>query len=130
MRQGGDVELRCLDIVSISTNKTLLWHTVEIRARGRTDVLSGLTGETAAQLAADLHAFINTHLFDLICAESQHLLEVGGRLQEITENNRQYLAQADLGRTICRTQLRPQMPGTTGKDREPAGKPFTTNDLA
>jgi DNA helicase-4 len=63
---GRDVDLSCLDIVSVSTSKALLWHTVEIRTRGRTDNLSSLSGDASEQLAADLHAFINTHLFDLM----------------------------------------------------------------
>lgn len=101
LSQGGDVDLSCLDIVSVSTSKALLWHTVEIRARGRTDNLSSLSGDASEQLAADLHTFINTHLFDLIGTETDHLLDVDARLREITEDNRQYLAQADLGRAIA-----------------------------
>ncbi|WP_265336219.1 UvrD-helicase domain-containing protein [Mesorhizobium sp. B2-1-8] len=101
LAQDSEVELSCLDVVSISTSKALLWHTVEIRARGRTDTLSALSGDAATQLAADLHAFINTHLFGLIAIEKGRLLEVDGRLREITEGNRQYLAQADLSRAIA-----------------------------
>ncbi|CAM5275044.1 ATP-dependent DNA helicase Rep [Aquamicrobium terrae] len=101
LSQGGAVDLSCLDIVSVSTSKALLWHTVEIRARGRTDNLSSLSGDASEQLAADLHAFINRHLFDLIGTETDHLLDVDARLREITEDNRQYLAQADLGRAIA-----------------------------
>lgn len=101
LSQGGDVDLSCLDIVSISASKALLWHTVEIRARGRTDNLSGLSRDASEQLAADLRAFINTHLFDLIGTETDHLLDVDAKLREITEGNRQYLAQADLGRAIA-----------------------------
>ncbi|WP_292148399.1 UvrD-helicase domain-containing protein [Mesorhizobium sp.] len=101
LAQDSEVELSCLDIVSISTSKALLWHTVEIRARGRTDTLSGLSGDAAVQLAADLHAFINTHLFGLIGTKKKRLLDVDDRLREITEDNRQYLAQADLGRAIA-----------------------------
>jgi DNA helicase-4 len=92
LSQGGDVDLSCLDIVSVSTRKVLLWHTVEIRTRGRTDNLSSLSGDASERLAADLHAFINTHLFDLIGTETDHLLDVDARLREITEDNRQYLA--------------------------------------
>ncbi len=101
LSQVNDIELSCLDIVSISISKSLLWHTVEIRARGRTDSLSGLTGESADRLAADLHAFINAHLFDLIGTKTDHLLDVDARLREITEGNTQYLAQADLSRAIA-----------------------------
>jgi DNA helicase IV len=101
LSQGGDVDLSCLDIVSVSTSKALLWHTVEIRARGRTDSLAGLTGESARNLASDLCAFINHYLFELIGTEMGHLLEVDARLRAITEGNRQYLAQADLGRAIA-----------------------------
>jgi len=101
LRQDGDIELACLDIVSISASKALLWHSVEIRSRGRTDGLSGLTGEAAAQLVADLHAFINSHLFGLIGAETGRLHDVDARLRTITEGSRQYLAQADLGRAIA-----------------------------
>ncbi|RWP01598.1 MAG: DNA helicase UvrD [Mesorhizobium sp.] len=101
LSQGGDAELNCLDIVSISTSQALLWHTVEIRARGRTDNLAGLTGVSAGNLASDLYAFINHYLFGLIGTETTHLLEVDARLRAITEGNRQYLAQADLGRAIA-----------------------------
>ncbi len=101
LSQGGDVDLSCLEIVSISTSKALLWYTVEIRARGRTDNLSGLSGDVSEQLAKDLQAFINTHLFDLIGTATDHLLDVDARLREITEGNRRYLAQADLGRAIA-----------------------------
>ncbi|MER9749187.1 UvrD-helicase domain-containing protein [Mesorhizobium sp. M0140] len=101
LAQDSEVELSCLDIVSISTSKAILWHTVEIRARGRTDTLSALSGDAAAQLVADLHAFINTHLFGLIGTEREHLLDVDDRLRKITEDNGQYLAQADLGRAIA-----------------------------
>ncbi|MFB9982655.1 UvrD-helicase domain-containing protein [Mesorhizobium kowhaii] len=101
LAQDSEVELSCLDVVSISTSKALLWHTVEIRARGRTDTLSALSGDAATQLAADLHAFINTHLFGLIATEKKRLIEVDDRLREITEGERQYLAQADLGRAIA-----------------------------
>lgn len=95
-----DVDLKCLDIVSISTSKALLWHTVEIRSRNGTENLSGLTAEAAAQLGADLHTFINVHLFSLIGSETDRLLDVDAKLREITDGNRQYLAQADLGRAI------------------------------
>ena len=101
LAQDSDVELSCLDIVSISVSKALLWHTVEIRARGRTNTLSALSGEAAAQLAADLHSFINTHLFGLIATEKNRLLDVDERLRELTEGNRQYLAQADLARAVA-----------------------------
>lgn len=95
-----DVDLRCLDIVSISASKALLWHTVEIRSRSGTENLSGLTGDAAAQIGADLHAFINAHLFGLIGSETDRLHDVDAKLREITDGNRQYLAQADLGRAI------------------------------
>ncbi|MDW9364873.1 AAA family ATPase [Sinorhizobium meliloti] len=101
LRQGGDEEFRCLEIVSVSTSKALLWHAVEVRTRNRTETLSGLTGESAAQLVADVRAFINTYLFGLIGNERQRLFDVDAKLREITAGNRQYLAQADLGQAIA-----------------------------
>ncbi|MGO4560098.1 UvrD-helicase domain-containing protein [Mesorhizobium sp. 2RAF21] len=53
------------------------------------------------QLAADLYGFVNTHLFDLVASESDRLSEVAARLQAITEQQRQYLAHADLARAIA-----------------------------
>lgn len=100
LSHAADVDLRCLDIVSISTSKALLWHTVEIRSRSGTENLSGLTSKAAAQLGADLHAFINAHLFGLIGSETDRLHKVDLRLRETTDGNRQYLAQGDLGRII------------------------------
>lgn len=95
-----DADLKCLDIVSISVSKALLWHAVEIRSRSGTENLSGLTGESAAQLGADLHAFVNAHLFGLIGSETDRLHDVDAKLREITDGNRRYLAQADLRRAI------------------------------
>src|SRR5690606_20327581 len=101
LSQGDEIELDCLDIVSIATSKALLWHAVEIRARGRTVTLRALSADAAVQLAADLYAFINAHLFALISTESDHLHDVDAKLRDITEGERQYLAQADLGRAIA-----------------------------
>lgn len=101
LQRDGNEELSCLDIVFLSTSKALLWHSVEIRSRSRTDILSGLSGESAAQLVADVHASINTYLFALIDAERERLCDVDVKLREIIEDNRQYLAQADLGRAVA-----------------------------
>ncbi|WP_018097577.1 UvrD-helicase domain-containing protein [Sinorhizobium meliloti] len=101
LRQAGDEEFRCLEIASISTSKALLWHAVEVRTRNRTETLSGLTADSASQLVADIHGFINTYLFGLIGNERERLFDVDAKLQEITAGNRQYLAQADLGRAIA-----------------------------
>ncbi|MCZ7497435.1 UvrD-helicase domain-containing protein [Agrobacterium rhizogenes] len=98
---GDAVKLPCLDVVAISVCKALLWHTVEVRSRDRIDNLSCLGEEAATQLAADLHSFINNHLFALIGADISRLSEVDTKLRAIIEGNRQYLAQADLGRVIA-----------------------------
>lgn len=60
-----------------------------------------MSGDAATQLAGDLHSFINTHLFGLIATEKDRLHEVDERLRELTEGNRQYLAQVDLGRAVA-----------------------------
>ncbi|TIN95538.1 MAG: DNA helicase UvrD [Mesorhizobium sp.] len=101
LTSSGEVDLHCQDIVSISTAKALLWQTVEIRSRGRTDSLSGLSAEAAMKLAADLHAFVNGHLCDVIGSETDRLREVDAKLRAITEGKQQYLAQADLGSAIA-----------------------------
>lgn len=98
---GDAVKLPCLDVVAISVSKALLWHTVEVRSRDRIDNLSCLGEEAATRLAADLHSFINNHLFALIGADISRLSEVDTKLRAIIEGNRQYLAQADLGRVIA-----------------------------
>lgn len=98
---GGSVQLPCLDVVAISVSKALLWHTVEVRSRDRIENLSCLGEEAATRLAADLHSFINNHLFALIGADISRLSEVDTKLRAIIEGNRQYLAQADLGRVIA-----------------------------
>ena len=101
LSQGDEIEFNCLDIASLQTRKALLWHAVEIRARSGTVTLPALSADAAAQLAADLYAFINAHLFALISTETDHLHDVDTKLRDITEGNRQYLAQADLGRAIA-----------------------------
>ncbi|MBN9220173.1 MAG: UvrD-helicase domain-containing protein [Mesorhizobium sp.] len=98
---GKTAYLPCLDIIAISVEKALLWHSVEIRSRDRTDRLSCLGQKAAVQLAADLYSFINSHLFDLVGSETARLNEVDVRLRAITENQRQYLAHADLARAIA-----------------------------
>ncbi len=100
--QGDDFDVACLDIVSVSTSKALLWHNVEIRSRGRSVELPGLSGEAAVQLAADIRAFVNTHLFGLISAEKGRWHDVDVALRQIVEGNNQYLAQSDVGRVIAR----------------------------
>jgi DNA helicase-4 len=100
LRSGSEVDLKCLDIISISTTKALLWHAVEIRSRGRTDNLSGLSGDAATKLAADLNAFINEHLSCLIVSEVDQLRMIDTKIRTITEDMRQYLAHTDLRSAI------------------------------
>ena len=100
LRQEGESDLQCLDMVSIASTKGLLWHTVQISSRGRTDSLPGLAGKKAAQLCSDLHAVINAHLFGILGAETDRLRAIDAKLREITEGNTQYLAKADLARAI------------------------------
>lgn len=47
---GKTADLPCLDIAAISLEKALLWHSVEIRLRGRADRLSCLDQEAAVRL--------------------------------------------------------------------------------
>lgn len=88
-------------MTSISINKALLWHTVEVRSRNRIDQLSCLGEDTATKLAADLYTFINNHLSELIGSETDRLSDVGEKLRAITEGQKLYLAHADLSRTIA-----------------------------
>lgn len=98
---GGDVELQCLDIVAVSSTKTLLWHTLEIRSHSRVDRLSGLSGDAAAKLATDLKRFVNDHLCELIVSDGDRLREIDDRLHAIVGARAQYLAHADLSRAIA-----------------------------
>ncbi|MBB2701053.1 UNVERIFIED_ORG: DNA helicase-4 [Rhizobium esperanzae] len=98
---GDTVKIPCLDVVAISVSKALLWHSVEVRSRDRIHNLSCLGEEAATRLTADLYSFINNHLFALIGADISRLSEVDIKLRAIIEGNRQYLAQADLGRAIA-----------------------------
>ncbi len=97
----GMIDLSCIDITAISVTKALLWHCVEVRSSHRHDSLACLGEDTAMQLAADLHGFVNNHLFALIASETQRFSEVDARLRAITEHKRQYLAHADLARAIA-----------------------------
>ncbi|MCF1449903.1 AAA family ATPase [Agrobacterium vitis] len=97
----GANNLACLDVVAISVGKALLWHSVEVRSRNQVYSLSCLGEEAAIRLAADLYSFINRHLFDLVASNPKRLNEVDAKLQGIVEGQRQYLAHADLARTIA-----------------------------
>lgn len=101
LKSGTDVDLRCLDVTSISVSKALLWHTVEMRSRNRVDLLSCLGEESATKLAADLYTFINHHLSELIGSEADSLSVVGEKLRVITDGQRQYLAHTDLARAVA-----------------------------
>src|SRR5690349_19339585 len=90
---GGEYDLHCLDVNSIVVSKGLLWHTVELRSKGRTDRLSGLNTETAHRLQQDLLSFINRHLSALIDADKEQLREVDLRIRGMTDDQRQYLSQ-------------------------------------
>lgn len=93
--------LACMDVVAISVGKALLWHSVDVRSGNQVYSLSCLGEQAATRLAADLHGFINNHLFDLIGSHPERLNDVDTKLMSIVEGQRQYLAQADLGRAIA-----------------------------
>lgn len=96
-----DIDLRCLDVVEISSSKALLWHRVEIRSKGRFDALSGLTAKMAQTLLSDLQAFVNNHLVQLIASDKERLLEVDTKIRALTDSNQQYLAHGDVSRAIA-----------------------------
>jgi len=95
------VDLPCLEVVAISSTRGLLWHALEIRSQARVDRLSGLSGDAAAKLVADLRRFINDYLCDLIGSDKHQLLEIDAKLHGIFGGKAQYLAHADLNRAIA-----------------------------
>jgi len=99
--QNGADNLACLDIAAISVGKALLWHSVEVRSRNKVYNLPCLAEEAATRLAADLYSFINSHLFELIDSDTEHLNAVDTKLMAIVEGQRQYLAHAHLARAIA-----------------------------
>lgn len=94
------VDLQCLDIVAVASTKGLLWHSVEIRSKGRADTLSGLTGTTAEQIVGVVLSFINDHLATLISSDRVSLIEVDRRIAGMTQGNQQYLSQSDISKVI------------------------------
>lgn len=86
--------------MSVSSTKALLWHSVEIRSKGRADTLSGLTGAAAEQIVGAVLSFINAYLAALISSDRASLVEVDRRLAGITQGNKQYLSQSDIGKVI------------------------------
>ena len=71
LQLGADDDIPCLDVAEVSSSKALLWHTVEIRSKGRVDALSGLTAKSAQTLRDDLLAFVNQHLAELIDSDKR-----------------------------------------------------------
>lgn len=100
LEDGGHVELPCRGIVAVSSTKGLLWHTLEIRSHSRVDRLSGLSGDAAGKLAADLKRFVNDHLCELIVSDGDRLRDIDDRLHAVVGVKAQYLAHADLTRAI------------------------------
>ncbi len=96
-----DDDVPCFDVTDVSSTKALLWHTVEIRSKGRVDALSGLTAKAAQTLRQDLLAFVNQHLAELIDSDKEPLREVDTKIRAITDSNQQYLAHADVSRAIA-----------------------------
>ena len=97
----GSIDVACLDVTGISLGKALLWHYVDVRSHHRADRLACLGEQAAQQLAADLYRFVNNHLFELIASHADQLGGVDIRLRAITEDQRQYLAHADIARAIA-----------------------------
>ncbi|MDF8335902.1 hypothetical protein [Novosphingobium cyanobacteriorum] len=101
LQLGADDDIPCLDVAEVWSSKALLWHTVEIRSKGRVDALSGLTAKSAQTLRDDLLAFVNQHLAELIDSDKERLREVDTKIRAITDSNQQYLAHADVSRAIA-----------------------------
>ena len=95
------MDVACLDVTAISVSKALLWHYVDVRSHHRVDSLACLGEQAAQQLAADLYRFVNNHLSEQIASHADQLGEVDIRLRAITDDQRQYLAHADLARAIA-----------------------------
>ncbi len=93
-------DLPCLEVVAVDSAKNLIWHTVKIRSRNRTDKLSGLSASSAQALRDDLLRFINEHLAKLIDNSSGQLRGVDAAVRLITDAKRQYLAHADVSQAI------------------------------
>ena len=102
-------DLPCLDLVSISTIRGLLWHTVEIRSKEFAFRLSGLSAESANEMANGVLAFVNRYLSILIEEDEGQLSAIDQRICQVTEESRQYLAQADIAEVIS------QYPGNASK---------------
>lgn len=102
LSSGSEVDLYCSEITSVKTSKALIWHSVEIRSRSRTDSLSGLNASKAQQLSDGLLQFINQYLVQTIETDKAHLIEVDEAIQALTQNGQQYLAQADVSQAISR----------------------------
>ncbi|WP_257558137.1 UvrD-helicase domain-containing protein [Sphingobium sp. CFD-2] len=94
-------KVRCLDILSVTSSKALLWHSVEIRSKGRVESFSGLSASSAQELKDALLTFINAHLGDLIEDGKDRLPDVDTAIRQITDAKRQYLAQADVSQAVA-----------------------------
>ncbi len=101
LASANSIDLACTDVTAIAVGKALLWHYVEVRSHHRVDSLACLGEQAAQELAADLYRFVNRHLFELVASHADQLGEVDIRLRAITEDQRQYLAHADLARAIA-----------------------------
>lgn len=95
-----EAELGCLDVVSVTSTKAWFWNTVEIHSHARVDTLPGLSKRAAESLTADLVAFVNGHLSEVIGSEVGRLREVDARLQLCKDGAGQYLSHADLTNAV------------------------------
>lgn len=109
IKLAGSPDLVCVEITSIAVTSGILWTSVQVRAHGRVETLTGLSGEAAKRLQSNLIGFVNLHLGDLVEEGKDQLREVGDAIAAIVEFNRQYLAHSDLSRAIA------AVPGTASK---------------
>lgn len=102
LRTESDVDPLCSDITSVTSSKGLIWHSVEIRTRGYSASLAGLSADKAQKLCNDLLQFINNYLAQKIESDKARLSEVDRALQSLTQSAQRYLAHADVSEAVSR----------------------------
>ena len=99
------IDLLCSDIIGVSTDKGLVWHTVEVRTKAGTYRFSGLGEKEAGELATEIKNFINRYLCNIVGRNLGQLDVIGGRIRDLKSGYSRYLAHSDIAKLIS------QVPG-------------------
>lgn len=100
VKNNGVFELDAASLRSISIERGMLWHRIELRWAGRVDRLDALSRLSAEAIEQALLIHTNAYLTKVIRDHHSEIEAIEGRLQRIIDEQSQYLSRSDISRVI------------------------------